>query len=81
MEAANECRTRFQGIGIDVPEWGDVDKGQRLEFHPDDEVPRFPRIGWQVFGSTPMEEAFFNTAICPRLGQAQRHKKVRVFFW
>ena len=32
-------------------------------FHPDDEFPRFPRIDWQAFASTQMEEAFFNTAI------------------
>ena len=44
LEAANECRTRLQGAGIDVPEWGDIDRGQRPGFHPDDEFPRFSRI-------------------------------------
>ena len=71
LEAANECRTRLQGAGI-VPEWGDIDRGQRPGFHPDDEFPRFPKIGWQAFASTPMEEAFFNIAISPRLGQTDQ---------
>ena len=68
LEAANECRTRLQGAGVDAPEWGDIDIGQRPGFHPDDEFPRFTTIGWQVFASSPMEEAFFNTAISSRLG-------------
>ena len=72
LESANECRTRLQGAGIDVPKWGDIDRGQRPGFHPDDEFPRFPRIGWQAFASTPMEEAFFNIAISPRLGQTDQ---------
>ena len=65
MEAAKECRTHIQGVGV---ERGDIDRGQRPGFHPDDEFPTFPRIGWQAFASTPMEEAFFNTVISPRLG-------------
>ena len=51
--------TRLQGAGIDVPEWGDIDRGQRPGFHPDDEFSRFTSIGWLAFASTP-EEAFFN---------------------
>ena len=27
LEAANECRTRLQGAGIDVAEWSDIDRG------------------------------------------------------
>ena len=73
LEAANECRTRLQGAGIDVPEWGNIDKGQRPRFRPDDEFPRFPRIRWQAFASTPTEEAFFNTAI----GQGKLTKLAR----
>ena len=42
------CCSGFHGAGIDVPEWGDVDRGQRPGFHPDDEFPRFTRIGWQL---------------------------------
>ena len=55
---------------MDVSERGDIDRGSDLD--PDDEFPRFPRISWQAFASTQMEEAFFNTAISPRLGQTDQ---------
>ena len=44
--------------GVDAPEWGDVDRGQRPGYHPDDEFPRFSWMGWQSFASTKMEEVF-----------------------
>ena len=49
-------------ISTEGSDWGSI---------PDDEFPRFPRIGWQAFASTPLE-AFFNTAISPRLGQTDQ---------
>ena len=64
LEAVNECRTHIQGA-VDVPKWGDIDRGW---VPSDDEFPRFPRIAWQAFASTPMEEASFNTLISPELG-------------
>ena len=48
-------RNRLMNAGVDAPEWGDVDRGQRPSYHPDDEFPRFSRMGWQSFASTKMD--------------------------
>ena len=58
--------------GVDAPEWGDVDRGQRPGSHPDDEFPRFSRKGWQSFASTQIEEVFFGTDVWPRLNPTDR---------
>ena len=59
LEAAGERRNRLMNAA-DAPEWSDVDRGQRPGYHPDDEFPRFSRMGWQ--SSTEVEEVFFGTA-------------------
>ena len=69
---ANECRDRLVAAGVDAPEWGDVARGQRPGFHPDDEFPRISRIGWQSFASSTMEGTFFQSAVWPRLGPTEQ---------
>ena len=39
LEAAGESRNLLTNAGVDAPEWGDVDRGQRPGSHPDDEFP------------------------------------------
>ena len=60
LEGAFESRALLLRAGIDAPEWGDVDHGQRPGYHPYDEFPSFSRQGWQIFASSQMEEAFLN---------------------
>ena len=67
LEGAFESRALLLRAGIDAPEWGDVDRGQRPRCRPDDEFPGFSRQGWQNFASSQMEEAFFQHNVVPRL--------------
>ena len=71
-ETAGESRNRLMNARVDAPEWGGVDKGQRQSCHPDDEFPRFSRMGWQSFASTKMEEIFLGTHVSPRLNPTDR---------
>ena len=68
MEAAGESRNRLMNAGVDAPELGDVDRDQRPGDHPDDEFPRFSRIGWQSFASTKMEEVFLRNQCVATVG-------------
>ena len=72
LEGAAECRDRLVAVGIDAPEWGDVDWGQRPGFHPDGEFPTFSRTGWQSFASAQMEEVFFQNTVWPRLDPTEQ---------
>ena len=65
LEAAGESRNLLMNAGVDAPERGDVDRDQRPGYHPDDEFPRFSRMGWQSFAPTQIEEVFFGTNVWP----------------
>ena len=68
----NECRDRLVAAGVDAPEWGDVVRGQRPGFDPDDEFPTISRFGWQSFASSAVEGTFFRSAVWPRLGLTEQ---------
>ena len=72
LEAAHESRDCLLRADVAVPEWGDVNRGQRPGSHQDDEFPRFSRMGWQSFAATEIEEVFFDTTVWPRLDPTHR---------
>ena len=70
LEAAIESRDHVLRLGgcIRMGRWWT----ERPGFHPDNEFPRFSRMGWQSFAATEIDEVFFRTTVWPRLDPTHR---------
>ena len=70
--AVAACRERLLDVGFDVPEWGDLARGQRPGRVPDSRDPSEPPFGWQYLASAHVETTFVRGAMWPDLSPPDR---------